>query len=627
MRRLVLGTAGHIDHGKTTLVHALTGTDTDRLPEEKRRGMTIDLGFALLPMDDDISLSIIDVPGHEAFIRNMVAGASGIDLVMLVISADEGVMPQTREHLAIIELLGIRRGVVALTRADLVDDDWIELVHDDVASLLAESALADAPIVTVSARTGRGIDELVAALRATSHQVERRRDADLFRMPIDRVFTVHGTGTVVTGTVWSGTLDRGRQVRIEPAGITARPRGLQQHGADCDVITAGSRAAIALAGVDRNAIGRGDSVIDAAGWSAATTLTADVSVIADADAPLRARQRVRIHLGTAEVIGRLALLSQPLEPGSRAILQLRLEQPVVARAGDRLVIRSWSPIRTVAGGTVLEPSAPRRKRLSAASTLALRQILSPDTALDGALSLAGGAGISSDDAPVLTGLPPAALQLALADSDRFRAAGGRVLPAAPIAACSRALLEQLRAFHAAHPLADGPERDALRRMTPDADDAIFDVAIDDLLRQGAIVTSGSAVALAGHVPAAAAGQVAAIDELAAVYAAAGLVAPEISELPGHLAGRDDLPLLLRHLEREGRLVRLTPTRWSDAATVAAARADLRAALGTGPHPVAAYKDTLGLTRKHLMPLLEFLDRAGFSRRDGDVRTLIDLPEP
>ncbi|CAN5794333.1 selenocysteine-specific translation elongation factor [soil metagenome] len=627
MRRLVLGTAGHIDHGKTTLVHALTGTDTDRLPEEKRRGMTIDLGFALLPLADDIALSIIDVPGHEAFIRNMVAGASGIDLVMLVISADEGVMPQTREHLAIIELLGIRRGVIALTRADLVDDDWIELVRDDVTSLLAASALADAPVVTVSARTGRGIDELIEALHATSHQVERRRDGDLFRMPIDRVFTVHGTGTVVTGTVWSGTLDRGRQVRIEPAGITARPRGLQQHGAECDVITAGSRAAIALAGIDRNAIGRGDSVIDAAGWSAATILTVDVSVIADADAPLRTRQRVRVHLGTAEVIGRVALLSQPLEPGSRAILQLRLEQPVLARAGDRLVIRSWSPIRTVAGGTVLEPSAIRRKRLSAADTLALRQLANPDTALDGALSLAGDAGISLDAAPVLTGLPPAAVRVALVDMARFRTAAGRILPAAPIAACGGTVLELLHAFHAANPLADGPERDALRRMTPDAGDVAFDVALDDLLRQDAISTAGSAIAIAGHSPTVAPSQVGPVEEIATVYAAAGLTAPELGDLPGHLAGRDDLPLLLRHLERNGRLVRLTPTRWSDAAAVAAATAALRAALGTAAHPVAAYKDTLGLTRKHLMPLLEFLDRTGVSRRAGDVRTLIYPPKP
>lgn len=627
MRRLVLGTAGHIDHGKTTLVHALTGTDTDRLPEEKRRGMTIDLGFALLPIGDDIAVSIIDVPGHEAFIRNMVAGASGIDLVMLVIAADEGVMPQTREHLAIMELLGIRRGVIALTRADLADDDWIELVREDVAALLAPTALADAPIVTVSARTGRGIDELITTLHATSVQVERRRDADLFRMPIDRAFTVHGTGTVVTGTVWSGTLERGRQVRIEPAGITARPRGLQQHGSECDVITAGSRAAIALAGIDRHAIGRGDTVIDAAGWSAATILTADVSVIADADAPLRARQRVRIHLGTAEVMGRVALLSQPLEPGSRAMLQLRLEQPVLARAGDRLVIRSWSPVHTVAGGTVLEPAAIRRKRLSAADTLALRQLASPDTALDGAVSLAGGAGISIEAAPVLTGLAPDAVRAALADTVRFRVAAGRILPAAPIAACARAVLDELRAFHDANPLADGPERDALRRKVPAIDDVIFDVALDDLLRQNAISSAGSAVALAGHAPIAAAGQMAPMNELADIYAAAGLLAPETGELPGHLAGRADLPLMLRHLEREGRLVRLTPTRWSDAAAITAATATLRAALGTTAHPIAAYKDTLGITRKHLMPLLEFLDRTGVSRRDGDVRTLIDTPKP
>ncbi|MFS8636790.1 MAG: selenocysteine-specific translation elongation factor, partial [Gemmatimonadota bacterium] len=273
MRKLILGTAGHIDHGKTTLVRALTGTDTDRLEEEKRRGITIDLGFARLVLDDGTELGIVDVPGHEAFVRNMLAGATGIDLVLLVVAADEGVMPQTREHLAIVELLGVRGGVVAVTKRDLVDDEWLELVLADIESELEGSPFAGAPIVPVSGTTGAGLDELLAAIARVAAEVGQRRADDLVRLPIDRVFTVRGTGTVVTGTLWSGQLERDVAVRLLPSGLSARVRGLHVHGTEVDRAEAGRRVAVALSGVERTDLARGDVLVTDGAWAPSRLLT------------------------------------------------------------------------------------------------------------------------------------------------------------------------------------------------------------------------------------------------------------------------------------------------------------------------------------------------------------------
>ena len=306
---MILGTAGHIDHGKTTLVKALTGVDTDRLPEEKRRGITIDLGFAPLELEGVGTIGIVDVPGHEAFVRTMVAGATGIDMALLVIAADEGVMPQTREHLAILDHLGVSRGVVALTKSDMADGDWLDLVRADVAAFLESSRLAGSRIIPVSATRGEGIAELRRALVAMAKQVPARRSDDLFRLPIDRVFTVKGTGTVVTGTVWSGSLSDGASVRILPWDRDSRVRGLQTHGRSVTTIHAGDRAAIALAGVEVEELSRGFVLVSDPSWEASRSLRAEVSLAPDVN--LGPRTRVRFHLGTSEVGARVSA------PGAR----------------------------------------------------------------------------------------------------------------------------------------------------------------------------------------------------------------------------------------------------------------------------------------------------------------------
>ncbi|MFP4622766.1 MAG: selenocysteine-specific translation elongation factor, partial [Gemmatimonadota bacterium] len=302
----IVGTGGHIDHGKTALIGALTGENTDRLPEEQARGISIDLGFSHLDLEAG-RLGIVDVPGHEDFIRNMLAGATGIDMLLLVVAADEGVMPQTREHAAIAELLGVHRAVVALTKVDLIDDDWLGLVHDDLADFLAATPFAGAPVVPTSAVTGAGIDELRSTIGAVFTGTRGRPD-DLFRLPVDRAFTVHGTGTVVTGTVWSGRLERDASVRLLPGPLDARVRGLQVHGRDADIVEAGERAAIALTGVAREAVERGMTVVREPGWESASILTVRLRTLAGSGWSIGADQRVRVHLGTAEVMARVTLL-------------------------------------------------------------------------------------------------------------------------------------------------------------------------------------------------------------------------------------------------------------------------------------------------------------------------------
>jgi selenocysteine-specific elongation factor len=623
MRCLTLGTAGHIDHGKTTLVRALTGTDTDRLPEEKQRGITIDLGFARLPLGDDLVLDVIDVPGHEAFIRNMLAGATGIDVALLVIAADEGVMPQTREHLAILELLGIQRAVVALTKADAADSEWLDLVREDVAGLLADSALAGSPVMAVSARTGDGLEELRAALRAAAEQVTARPADDLTRLPVDRVFTIRGTGTVVTGTLWSGAIRTGDSVRIEPAGLVARVRGLQRHGSEVTTILAGERGAVALAGVDRASITRGDTLIPLSPrWPLSSILTVRIATVRDAASPLLTRQRVRVHLGTAEVLGRLALVDGSLHPAEDGLAQIRLEAPILARAGDRVVIRSYSPVATIAGGVVLEPVARKRKRWTHALREDLREIQRSDTALAALLRIAGPTGVSLSQVPLLLpGTRPVSPEVSAAVGDRL------VLRALLDDAAGR-LYAALTEFHGERPIEPGLDADTLRRAAAVDEPYLFDGALQQLLSAGKVVLSGGLLAVPGHRPAPAAGQEAPLQQIRDAFARAGLQPTDPAELPDPLTRRPDLAALVRYLEREGALVRVAAGLWMDATALAAAVLALRTQLPVGKQlGIAEFREVLDLSRKHLLPLLEYLDAAGVTRREGEGRLLLPADGP
>ncbi len=626
MKTLILGTAGHIDHGKTALVRALTGIDTDRLPEEKQRGITIDLGFANLRIGD-VSFGIVDVPGHEDFIRNMLAGATGMDAVLLIVAADEGVMPQTREHLAILDLLNVQRGVVAITKCDLADADWTSLVVDDVHALLRATSLAGAPIIPVSARTGAGLDELRAAILEQALRPGGRRLDDLLRMPVDRVFTVRGTGTVVTGTIWSGQVSADANVRLLPADVRARTRSLQVHGANVAVAHAGERAALALSGVDKTAIERGAVVVDDAPWWAVPMLTARLRMIAGTSWTLQPRQRVRVHLGTAEVLARTALLdADVLQAEQQGWAQLRLEAPLLARVGDRLVIRSYSPVTTIAGGVVAELGDRKRTHLSAEAAALLARVVGGDAeqATLAVLARQGAAGVRAAELPLQTGHTPADITQALRTlGERVVRIGERCFAGDVVADAITAVIESVHSLHASNPLRVALDRGEVRAAFGPGAPELIEHAIDGAARAGAVAVRGSTIAQTGFQPTLSPRQHAQCSEIAGILETAGLAPPTVGELAQMLGDSTDLALLLRLLEHEGRLVALSPEFYIDASTLLAARERTgRELAGREGLTAAEFRATLPVSRKHLIPLLEHFDRTGLTVRQGDLRSVM-----
>ncbi len=617
----IVGTAGHIDHGKTALIGALTGEETDRLPEERRRGISIDLGFSHLEVED-ARLGIVDVPGHEDFIRNMLAGATGIDVLLLVVAADEGVMPQTREHTAIAELLGVHRAVVALTKVDLVDDDWLGLVHDDLADFLADTPFAGAPIVPTSAVTGAGLDELRDTLGRVFTGARGRPD-DLFRMPIDRAFTVRGTGTVVTGTVWGGRLQRDESVRLLPDGPEARVRTLQVHGREVESVEAGERAAIALAGTDRSAAIRGMTLVTDDGWAPTHILTVRLRVLPATGWSIEARQRVRVHLGTAEVMARVVLLegAGPLAPGQEAWAQLRLEEPLVARVGDRLVVRSYSPVTTIGGGVVAEPTAGRRSQVDAAEGTALEALLGapgPATVL-GLLEAAGTAGVLQGALPVLSGASPAEVDRTLDDAV---VVGDRAFHTDAAAAVRERILAAVGAYHEAHHLEPGMDPEALRRAAEPGDPGLIEHALDALRGDEVLVSRGGRVARSDWEVTLAPAEAALRDRIAGAIAAAGHEPPRLDELLASLGSPEAAVPLLELLELEGGVVRLEHDLFMDASTLHAFAAAVRERFaGRQDLAPSDFRAIADVSRRHLMPLLAYLDRVGITVRSGDGRSV------
>jgi selenocysteine-specific elongation factor len=610
---VILGTAGHIDHGKTTLVRALTGVDTDRLPEEKRRGITIDLGFAPLQLDGVGTVGVVDVPGHEAFVRTMVAGATGIDLALLVVAADEGVMPQTREHLAILSLLGVGTGVVALTKSDLVEADWLALVEEDVRAALAGSTLEGAPIVPVSATTGEGLDALREALGTTVRGIPARAADDVFRLPVDRAFTVKGTGTVVTGTVWSGMLERDSTVRLLPMDLPVRVRGLQAHGRAVDRVGAGDRAAIALAGVDLDQVGRGAVLVQGAAWRAARVLRADVALLDDAPRALGPRSRVRLHLGTSEVSARLVVAGGTLAPGGRASARVVVDEPLVARAGDRFVIRSASPASTMGGGVILDPQAPARARPWSDVGLDAPSLLARIIAESGAH------GVMSSELPIRLGVaPPRARQLA-GESGAWRV-GERLIGLDARDALSKEVVATLDAYHTEHPLEPGAPLQWLRSRLRGPDE-VGSSLLTELAIAGAIVVQGGVVHAPGFAPRLSAPQEDLRARMVAALEAAGQEPPTLEELGEALrADPAAIASIARLLARDGQLVAVEPARYYLAATLSTLLDRLRAGMSGGAdYGPAELRDVLGFSRKFLIPFLEFTDRAGHTLRDPSGR--------
>ena len=629
-KRLILGTAGHIDHGKTALVKSLTGVDTDRLQEEKARGITIELGFADFTPREDLRMGVVDVPGHEGFIRNMLAGATGMDLVLLVVAADEGVMPQTREHLEIVRLLGVEKMVVALTKSDLVEEEWLPLVEEEVREALRGSPYGAAPMVATSTLTGAGIDTLKDRLVEVAEGVERRSSEDLVRLPIDRAFTVRGTGTVVTGTLWSGLLSIGDAVVLQPSGVRGRVRGLQVHGTSVEHAGAGERTAVAITGgeIDLDTAERGQVLVAEGTWRATGMLTAMLRVVPGTGWTVKHGQRVRVHLGTTEVMARVITLEgSEVPPGEEGWVQLRLERPLLGRTGDRFVIRSYSPVTTIGGGIVVESLPPKRKRLREGEASELNAIIHGDaeSALCAALRLASWRGIAVDEIPIRVGLPPEegrAAQAALSEAGA-REAGGRLFDGSIVEAARAFMDDAVDAFHRDEPLRAGITVELLRQTVPTHDQGrLADVLLSEAVASGTLEVRDSSVSRPGYEPVITDRQRMVMDQLLDLYRDAGLAAPMVSELPETFRDRDDLWPLLKLLESRGRLVALENELFMEAEGFAAAAervaTELAGATGLGP---SDFRKVLPVTRKHLIPILSHFDQTGLTTRGPDGRNV------
>ena len=629
---MIVGTAGHIDHGKTTLVRALTGVDTDRLKEEKARGISIDLGFAYLPAPDGSVLGFVDVPGHEKFVHNMLAGATGIDFVLLVVAADDGVMPQTREHLAIVDLLGIERGLVALTKADLVSPERRESVIEEIRQTLATTTLADADILPVSTVTGEGIDDLRQRLFAASQTIHARSARGRFRLAVDRCFTLPGTGTVVTGTVLSGAVSVGDHVVISPAGLGARVRSIHAQDRPTERGVAGQRCALNLAGdgVAKDAITRGAMVVDPALHKPTDRIDAVFKLLPGETKPVTQWMPARLHHASAEVGARIVLLGEaPITPGTEAPVQLVLEKPIAAAAGDRFVLRDTTAQRTIGGGKFLDLRAPTRKRRTPErlAQLAAYALADPQAALTALL----------ERPPYYVDLASFARDRALADDDVARLLEASqalvvlapnamlVLSAARGASLKRALLETLTQFHAEHPDLPGIGLEPLRlQLSPRLPAPGFIVFLQGLAKAGEIGLDGAWVRLAGHSVRLTPEDESLWRRIAPLIGGAERFRPpRVRDLAGLLDVREpDVRRLLKLVGRMGKVDEVAHDHFFLRATVAEMVeiiVDCTGAAPNGQFTAAQFRDRVDNGRKVAIQILEFFDRHGVTLRRGDLR--------
>jgi selenocysteine-specific elongation factor len=631
-KHVIVGTAGHIDHGKSSLVEALTGTHPDRLEEEKRRGITIDLGFAFLELDG-VTLGFVDVPGHERFLRNMLAGAGGIDLVLLVIAADEGIKPQTREHFEICRLLGILQGIVAVTKADLVEADALELAMLEVEDFVRGSFLEGAPIVRVSARTGQGIEDLKRELLNVARRVPERNLGQYPRLPIDRAFALKGFGTVVTGTLVSGTLQTGQEVELLPAGKRLRIRGLHSGGRPLAQAEAGQRTAVNLADVATNEIGRGMVLVPPGLFRATRCLDARVSLLPSAR-ELKNRARVHFHQGTAETVATVTLLDcKELAPGNSALAQLRLDDPTFLLSGDRFIVRQFSPVVTIGGGLVLDALAPRHK-LGTKDSFRLLGAMEHGSHEDilAALAEEDPGGLALPGILARTGWREPEIRArvqALAAADKLRIVSEEPLVIASaqhFAALLDGIVGEVGAFHAANPLTQGMAKQELRariaaRVLPE----VFRAALDELVRIKKIAVSGDIVQRAGREITLTPEEARAKQQIAREFESAGLAVPPVGEVLGKLrVDSQRAQKLMQILVREKMLVKITEDLVFHRGAIERVR-ELLANYKTkhGERlPVSAFKELAGVSRKYAIPLLEYLDRERLTRRVGDERVIL-----
>ncbi len=682
-RYLLLGTAGHIDHGKTSLIKALTGVDTDRLPEEKQRGMTIELGFAHLEVGDGadgVRFGIVDVPGHEKFVRTMVAGATAIDLVLLVVAADDSVMPQTREHFDIIHLLGVQHGVVAVSKCDLVDDEMAELVAEEVRELLADSPLSAAPIVNVSASTGRGLDDLKRALHAQARAVARRQTTGMFRLAIDRVFTIHGRGTVVTGSAVSGTVSVGETLELLPAGLRCKVRGLQTHFDQADELHLGQRVAVNLTGVEKDEVHRGDELARPGCQTPSRMLDVQLRTLSSGAKPLKHLQRVRLCMGTRECFARVRLLCfeddrssgrppcrpsvdegaagrsaetptatterptlgsaatgaglKKLLPGGTCFAQLETVEPVVAEWGRRFIIRDETDARTLGGGEVLRPVSRRLTRRDLADIAGLKVMLTGDAAdrIEEVLRFERGQ-IDEKNLASRSGVPEDAVNdeiTELKQADRLLVVGdsGQLVAASMIEECCRRAGARLRQFHKKHPDDPGYPMDSFVGWLKGKWGEDVGVYVLDQLKSGpspALQVLGRYCCLAEFAPKMSAQDQQLLKAIIDEYDAAAFQPPAASALKcASSASKARVNKLIKIATAMGELVQIAPDILLYAGRLEQLKKQMAKAIKErGGLAVADVRTMIDSSRKYVVPLVEYLDRSGFTKRVGDQRVLAD----
>ncbi|MBD3235577.1 MAG: selenocysteine-specific translation elongation factor [Candidatus Eisenbacteria bacterium] len=637
-RPLIVGTAGHIDHGKTALIRLLTGVDTDRLKQEKERGISIELGFTSLQLPSGEQLGVVDVPGHERFVRNMLAGAGGIDLILFIVAADEGVMPQTREHMDIIDLLGVERGVVALTKTDLVEEEFLELVEETVGEYLAETCLRTAPIVRVSAQTGEGKADVLQALEQVAAEVQLGERGSLVRLPIDRVFTMEGFGTVVTGTLWAGRLREGETVRILPRDLTTRVKSLEVHGRRVGEALAGQRVAVALHAVEKSTIERGDWLLGGGSQRSATTFVdAQVRLLASAAAPIRSGQRMRFHLGAAELLGRLILLdADRLEPGKRGWAQLRLETPTLTERGDHFVLRTYSPMHTVAGGTVVTAGVGRRRRYRREDLAALDQAAAgtPRERVAAVVERYGARGCERAPLARESGSSGPEVEEALRELSEtglvVPVGRRRVVSRAGLTAAGERIRGILEAYQARAPLSWGLAKSELKkRVEGEIGADVVEAWVRSAAEAGRLFVRNDRLRVGSDRLVLNAAHEALRDAILDAVRQAGFAGQRQRELlaqvaarghgPGSAAQREAEALLLLLVD-SGEIVRIPPDFYFATSRVDEAIARLRDYFTSHAElTVGDLKDLLGVTRKQAVPLLEYLDQQRWTVRRGDAR--------
>ena len=633
MKQIILGTAGHIDHGKTSLVRAVTGIDTDRLKEEKERGITIELGFAHLDLPNGQHIGVVDVPGHEKFVKNMVAGATGIDIVAMVIAADEGVMPQTREHMEICTLLGVQHGLVALTKVDMVDEEMLELAQEDVKEFTRGSFLENAPIIPVSAVTGQGVPEFVRAVEALAKEVPDRPPSTLFRLPVDRVFTMKGFGTVITGTLVSGRVQVGDPVMVYPSGVTSKVRGIQVHNESVNAAESGQRTAINFQGLDKEAVARGEVLSSPGVLKPSYMVDVHFHFLAAGAKPLKNRSRVRFHTGTSEILGNLILLERDeLKPGEATVAQLRLDTPVAVVKGDHYVVRSYSPVRTIGGGQVLNPIPPKHKRLKPEIVAGLKSILGspPEKLIDFHLDAAGPAGASFGDLRLMTNLTDKQLDGALQLMMSGRAAilvdkeARTFIHKRNFDLLVQATSADLQAYHKAFPLKSGMLKEELKsKLPPGTDVKLFNLVLNQMIKDNAIVQEEKTVRLKAHKVSLAGDEATLRQDILKIYKQGGLQPPFFRDVVESLkADPGQAKDVLNHMIEQGLIVRTKEDLFFHAEVIADLKQRLVKFLEeNGEINPAQFKEMTGASRKFLIPLFEYFDAKNVTLRVGDVRKL------